>query len=167
MESLCMGICSHWFLRVFSSNRWFFNKIISCTHLKKLVCLVALLVFEQHFHFGSNTFKSQAPDHITMLNSSMKTSIQSSWYDLRNKTWMTNNDFWKIATSSIAIVMSSISSEISIQGLNGQVLDTIIFEIMVLLIWWCFIGQTPRFQLHDTSVWIVRQNRMRHDWTDR
>ena len=59
---------------------------------QNLFCLIALLVFEKHFHFEIDT-----SDYITMLNpSSMKTNIQLSRDDLLNKIVMLNDDFLKI-----------------------------------------------------------------------
>ena len=50
----------------------FFNEIV--TLYQKWFCVIALLVFEKHFHFGSDI-----SDYVMMLNSSlMKTSIQLS-----------------------------------------------------------------------------------------
>ena len=64
---------------------------------QKLFCLIALLVFEKHFHFGSDI-----SDYMMMLNSSlMKTSIQLSQDDLPNKILMLNDDlFLKISSRS-------------------------------------------------------------------
>ena len=50
---------------------------------KKWFCLVALLVFEKHFDFGSDT-----SDYIT--HPLMKTNIQLSRDDLPNKILMLN-----------------------------------------------------------------------------
>ena len=77
--SLCMGTC----YRQFSSS--FFMK--SSLVYQKWFGLVALVVFEKHFHFGSGT---------TMLNSySMKVSIPLSRDDSQNKILMLNDVFMK------------------------------------------------------------------------
>ena len=76
------------YLRSSISSR-FFHQIVdfstkSSLVYQKLFCLVALLVFGQHFHFGSDT-----SDYITMLNSSSM-KIRD---DLLNKIWMLKDNF--------------------------------------------------------------------------
>ena len=85
-----MGTCGRRFRRAFFHQIVHFSKKSSLVN-KELFCLVAiaLLVFERHFYFGSDT-----SDYITMLNScSMKTSVQLSRDDLPNANLMLNVDF--------------------------------------------------------------------------
>ena len=112
--SLYMGTC----------GRWYFVAFV----YQKLFCLVSILVFGKHFHFGNDTEVIIYNDATLILDEIRHWTMATKWFTGHNfevERWFLINLLsqivaliTKVVVSSIAIVVTSISSEILIQRLS-------------------------------------------------
>ena len=87
-----MGTCGRPFRRAFFIKSSIFQRNRRL-YIKNLFCLLVLLIFKKHFHFGSHTSDHIGNDAKLIVDELNNHSIITEYDDLPNKILMLNDDF--------------------------------------------------------------------------